>query len=62
MTSRKDLLEAQAFARRRVLVVLESGAPGGREPDPATTGRWLLGGLVVAVLVVLVAVGLELIR
>ena len=62
MTSRKDLLEAQAFARRRVLAVLVSGARGGREPAPAPPGGWLLGGLVGAVLVVLVAVGLELIR
>ena len=60
MTSRKDLLEAQAFTRRRLLAVLVSGAPGGREPEPATTGRWLLGGVVVAVLLtaVVAVVGL----
>ena len=54
MTSRKDLLEAQAFTRRRLLAVLVAGAPGGREPEPAGTGRALLGGFVVAVLVALV--------
>jgi hypothetical protein len=51
MTSRKDLLEAQAFVRRRVLTVLVTGAPDGREPEPTATGRWLLGGAVVGVLV-----------
>lgn len=54
MTSRKDLLEAQAFVRRRLLAVLVAGAPDGREPAPALTGRWLLGGTVVGVLVALV--------
>ena len=54
MTSRKDLLEAQAYARRRVLAVLVAGAPGGREPEPARTGRSLLGGVAVAVVVALV--------
>lgn len=54
MTSRKDLLEAQAFTRRRLLAVLVSGAPGGREPEPSTPGRSLLGGVLVAVVVALV--------
>lgn len=54
MTSRKDLLEAQAFTRRRVLAVLVGGAAGGREPEPAATGRSLLGGVVLAVVVALV--------
>jgi hypothetical protein len=51
MTSRKDLLEAQAFVRRRLLAVLVAGAPDGREAEPTPTGRWLLGGAVVGVLV-----------
>lgn len=50
MTRRQDLLEAQAFARRRLLAVLLAGEPGGREPEPVATGRWLLGGLVLAAL------------
>jgi hypothetical protein len=54
MTSRKDMLEAQAFTRCRLLAVLVSGAPGGREPEPVTTARSLLGGVVVAVLVAVV--------
>lgn len=54
MTRRQDLLEAQAFARRRVLAALVGGAPPGREPEPVRTGRLLLGGLVVAALTVVV--------
>jgi hypothetical protein len=62
MTSRRDLLEAQAFVRRRLLAVLVAGAPGGHEPDHATTGRWLLGGAVVGALLVVVVAGLALVR
>ena len=62
MTSRKDLLEAQAFTRRRLLAVLVAGAPGGREPEPPSTGRALLGGVVVAVLVALVVAVVALLR
>jgi len=62
VTSRKDLLEAQAFTRRRLLAALVSGAPGGREPEPTGTGRALLGGVVVAVLVALVVAVVALLR
>lgn len=62
MTSRRDLLEAQAFTRRRLLAVLVAGAPGGREPEHAETGRALLGGAVVAVVVVLVVAVVALLR
>lgn len=55
MTSRQDLLEAQAYARRRVLAGLLAGAPGSPEPEPSTTGRSLLGGLLIAVVVVCVS-------
>jgi hypothetical protein len=62
MTSRRDVLEAQAFLRRRLLAVLVAGAPGGHEPEPVATGRWLLGGTVSAVLVAVVVLALEVIR
>lgn len=62
MTSRKDLLEAQAFARRRLLAVLVAGAPAGREPEPASAARPLAGGVVLAALVALVAAALALLR
>ncbi len=62
MTSRADLLEAQAFSRRRLLAVLVSGAPDGQEPEPAGSGRALLGGLVVAAVVMLVVTVLAVLR
>ena len=62
MTSRQDLLEAQAFTRRRLLAVLVAGAPGGQEPEPSGTGRALLGGVAVAVVVVLVVAVVALLR
>ena len=61
MTSRQDLLEAQAYTRRRVLAVLVGGAPGGREPEPARTGRSLLGGFVIAGVALLVVAVIALI-
>ena len=60
MTSRRDVLEAQAFVRRRLLAVLVAGAPGGHEPEPVVTGRWLFGGVVVGVVVALVVAVLAL--
>lgn len=62
MTSRKDLLEAQASTRRRLLAALVSGAAGGGEPEPSGTGRALLGGVAVAVLVALVVAVVALLR
>lgn len=62
MTSRKDLLEAQAFARGRVLAVLVGGAPGGQEPEPSRPGRALLGGGVVALLVALATAAVGMLR
>ena len=60
MTARKDLLEAQAFQRRRMLAVLVGGAPGDHEPASPRSGRAVLGGTVIAVLVVAGAVVLQL--
>ena len=62
MTAHKDLLEAQAFQRRRLLAVLVGGAPRGVEPGAARPGRAVLGGSVIAVLVVVGAVVLQLLR
>ncbi len=62
MTSRKDLLEAQAFTRRRLLAVLVGGIADGHEAEPPSTARPLLGGVVVAALVVLVVAAVALLR
>lgn len=52
MSSKKDLVEAHSFNRRRLVTAFVSGAPGGREVEPVRYGRTLVGGLVLALLVV----------
>lgn len=50
MAGKADLVEAHAFARRRLVAAFVSGAPGGREVEPARPGRTVLAGLALAVL------------
>jgi type VII secretion protein EccB len=52
MSSKKDLVEAHAFNRRRLATAFVSGAPGGREVEPVRLGRAVVGGLVLAVMTV----------
>ncbi len=52
MATKKDLVEAHAFSRRRLVTAFVSGAPGGREVEPARPGRVIVGGLALAVLLV----------
>jgi len=52
MTTRRDLVEAYSFNRRRLVTAFISGAPGGREIEPARPGRTIVWGLALAVLVV----------
>ena len=62
MASKKDLVEAHAFNRRRLVSAFLSGAPGGREVEPVRYGRTLVGGLVLAVLIVVGAAVAPLLR
>lgn len=50
MSTSKDLVEAHAFSRRRLVTAFVSGAPGGREVEPARPGRTLFGGVAISVL------------
>ncbi|MFC7497036.1 MULTISPECIES: type VII secretion protein EccB [unclassified Nocardioides] len=50
MATKKDLVEAYSFSRRRLVTAFVSGAPGGREVEPARPGRSIIGGLALAVL------------
>jgi type VII secretion protein EccB len=50
MTTRKDLVEAHTFSRRRLVTAFVSGAPGGLEVEPTRPGRTLAGGVVLTVL------------
>lgn len=52
MASKKELLQAQTFSRRRLLTAFVSGAPGGRELEPAKPLRGVITSLVLSVLVV----------
>jgi hypothetical protein len=50
MATKRDLVEAHAFSRRRLVTAFVSGAPGGREVEPARPGRTIVGGIALAVL------------
>jgi len=50
MATKKDLVEAYAFSRRRLVTAFVSGAPGGREVEPTRPGRTIIGGAALAVL------------
>ena len=50
MATKKDLVEAHAFSRRRLVTAFVSGAPGGREVEPVRPGRVLIGGMALSVL------------
>lgn len=52
MSTKRDLVEAHAFSRRRLVTAFVSGAPGGREVEPARPGRAIVGGVALAVLLV----------
>ena len=52
VATKRDLVEAHQFSRRRLVTAFVSGAPGGREVEPARPGRALIGGLALALLVV----------
>jgi type VII secretion protein EccB len=52
LATKKDLVEAYSFSRRRLVTAFLSGAPGGREVEPARPGRTIVGGLALAVLLI----------
>ncbi|MDT9593448.1 type VII secretion protein EccB [Nocardioides zeae] len=51
MATKRDLVEAYSFSRRRLVTAFVSGAPGGREVEPSRPGRALAGGIALTVLV-----------
>jgi type VII secretion protein EccB len=50
LATKRDLVEAHTFSRRRLVTAFVSGAPGGREVEPARPSRAIVGGLVIGVL------------
>lgn len=55
MATKGDLIQAQGFSRRRLLTAFVSGAPGGKELEPAKPLRAVIAA--VALAVALIAVG-----
>lgn len=49
MATTRDLVEAYSFSRRRLVTAFVSGAPRGREVEPARPGRTIVGGIALAV-------------
>lgn len=62
MATKKDLIEAQGFSRRRLLTAFTSGAPGGKELEPAQPLRAVAVGVGLAVVVVIAGLFYGLIR
>lgn len=52
MATRRDLIEAQAFGRRRLICALLRGAAGVEPTEPGRTARCLGIGVALAVLLV----------
>lgn len=57
MASKRDLVEAQTYSRRRLLTAFTSGAPGGRELEPTKPLRGVVAGVSLSVLLVLGSLG-----
>lgn len=55
MATKRDLVEAYSFSRRRLVTAFVSGAPGGREVEPSRPGRAIIGGIAITVLVLAAA-------
>lgn len=62
MATKKDLIEAQGFSRRRLLSAFTGGAPGGKELDPAKPLRAVTAGIALTAMVILGGVFYGLIR
>ncbi|WZH51373.1 MAG: type VII secretion protein EccB [Nocardioides alkalitolerans] len=62
MATKRDLVEAYSFSRRRLVTAFVSGAPGGREVEPSRPGRAIIGGVAITVLVLAAAAVLGFIK
>ncbi|KGN39720.1 type VII secretion protein EccB [Knoellia aerolata] len=53
MATKKDLVDAQSFSRRRLTTAFVSGAPGGREVEPHRPMKAVIGGFALTVVLVI---------
>jgi hypothetical protein len=57
MATKRDLIEAQAFNRRRLVTAFVAGAPGGREVEAPRPWRTVVAGVALGVLITVAAAG-----
>ncbi|MCL2422291.1 MAG: type VII secretion protein EccB, partial [Micrococcales bacterium] len=62
MASKKELIEAQSFARRRLVTAFTSGASGTKETEPIRPLRGVVAGVVLTALVVVVGLVLGFVK
>jgi len=62
MATKKELIDAQGFSRRRLLSAFIGGAPGGKELEPAQPLRAVVAGIALTAMVILGGVFYGLIR
>ena len=53
MATKKELIEAQGFSRRRLLSAFIGGAPGGKELEPAQPLRAVVAGIALTAMVII---------
>jgi len=53
MATKKELIDAQGFSRRRLLSAFIGGAPGGKELEPAQPLRAVVAGIALTAMVIL---------
>jgi type VII secretion-associated serine protease mycosin/type VII secretion protein EccB len=62
MATKKDLIEAQGFSRRRLLSAFVGGAPGGKELEPAKPLRAVAAGIALTAMLIIGGVFYGLVR
>src|SRR3954468_21544372 len=62
MATKKELIEAQSYSRRRLLSAFIGGAPGGKELEPAQPLRAVVAGIALTAMVLLGGVFLGIFR
>jgi type VII secretion protein EccB len=62
VATKKDLIEAQGFSRRRLLSAFTGGAPGGKELEPAKPLRAVAAGIALTAMLILGGVFYGLVR
>lgn len=53
MPTSRELVEAEAYERRRIMRAFLSGSPRGPAHEPVRTARWLVVGAILCVLLTL---------